>query len=139
MRHAPVRLHCVIPRLAALLCSAAVLACSSEDALPTSATPAPLDARPAAALAFGPATPVPVPADCPETVPAHVNARGVIVGFTGGPCFGDSGSSSFLGDSDVIAAVIATGDEACRASERDYRVDTAPARQFLASQGVPLP
>ena len=95
MRHAPVRLPCVIPRLAALLCSAAVLACSSEDALPTSASPAPLDARPAAALEFGPATPVPVPADCPETVPAHVNARGVIVGFTGGPCFGDPNAQAF--------------------------------------------
>ena len=57
----------------------------------------------------------------------------------GGTCFGDSGGGDFLTGTNVIVALVSTGDEACRASGRDYRLDTQSARQFLASQGVPLP
>ena len=55
----------------------------------------------------------------------------------GGACFGDSGGPVFLGK--VIVATGITGDVACRAAGRYYRLDTPFARQFLASQGVTLP
>ena len=57
----------------------------------------------------------------------------------GGSCYGDSGGPDFLGESDVLVALIATGDASCRATGRDYRIDTDSARAFLASQGVPVP
>jgi len=57
----------------------------------------------------------------------------------GGTCYGDSGGPHFLGDSDLIVSLTATGDIPCRSNEVTYRVDTASARRFLASQGVPLP
>ncbi|MGH2529225.1 MAG: trypsin-like serine protease [Actinomycetota bacterium] len=61
----------------------------------------------------------------------------------GGTCFGDSGGPNFLGagatETDVIAAVTVTGDAVCRATNVIYRLDTASARQFLGSFGVPLP
>jgi hypothetical protein len=57
----------------------------------------------------------------------------------GGACFGDSGGPGLLGDSDVIVSQTMSGDSACRATARDYRLDTDFARQFLASQGVPVP
>jgi hypothetical protein len=57
----------------------------------------------------------------------------------GGWCFGDSGSTNFVGDSDVMASVSVLIDSACRATGRGYRLDTDFAREFLASQGVPLP
>lgn len=61
----------------------------------------------------------------------------------GGTCFGDSGGPNFLGagatETDVIAGVTVTGDAVCLATNVIYRLDTASARQFLASFGVPLP
>jgi Trypsin len=57
----------------------------------------------------------------------------------GGWCYGDSGSGNFLGDSDVMASLAIEVDSACRATGRGGRLDTEFARQFLASQGVPLP
>jgi len=57
----------------------------------------------------------------------------------GGACYGDSGGPDLLGDSDVIVSMVSGGDSACRATAKDYRIDTDFARQFLASQGVPLP
>ncbi|HKP89939.1 MAG TPA: trypsin-like serine protease [Thermoleophilaceae bacterium] len=57
----------------------------------------------------------------------------------GGGCFGDSGSGDLLDRTDVVVSIEATGDAVCRAAGVSYRLDTAPARQFLASQGVPLP
>lgn len=57
----------------------------------------------------------------------------------GGWCYGDSGSADFVGDSDVMASVTSLIDAACRATGRGFRLDTALARGFLASQGVPLP
>jgi V8-like Glu-specific endopeptidase len=54
----------------------------------------------------------------------------------GGTCFGDSGGPNFLGagsgETNVVAATTITGDTACRATNVDYRLDTASARSFLA-------
>jgi hypothetical protein len=54
-------------------------------------------------------------------------------------CYGDSGGPHFLGDSNLIVSLTATGDIPCRALEVTYRLDTPSARQYLAAQGVPLP
>jgi hypothetical protein len=51
---------------------------------------------------------------------------------SGGTCYGDSGGPHFLGSSDVVVAVTVTGDRYCRATDVDYRVDTAESRAFLA-------
>ncbi len=56
----------------------------------------------------------------------------------GGTCYGDSGGPNFLGDTDIVAATTITGDAICRATNVDYRLDTASARKFLA-QYVTLP
>jgi V8-like Glu-specific endopeptidase len=49
----------------------------------------------------------------------------------GGTCYGDSGGPNFLGNSDIIAGTTITGDFVCRATNVDYRLDTASARDFL--------
>lgn len=53
----------------------------------------------------------------------------------GGTCFGDSGGPHFLGagpeETDIVVAVTVTGDLWCKATDVDYRVDTASARAFL--------
>ena len=51
----------------------------------------------------------------------------------GGTCYGDSGGPNFLADNGqtYLAAVTVTGDTACRATNVDYRTDTASARAFL--------
>jgi secreted trypsin-like serine protease len=49
----------------------------------------------------------------------------------GGTCYGDSGGPNFLGDTDIVAAITITGDAVCRATNVDYRLDTASARAFL--------
>jgi len=54
----------------------------------------------------------------------------------GGTCYGDSGGPNFLGDSDVVAATTITGDAICRATNVDYRLDTAAARDFLGGYVV---
>lgn len=60
----------------------------------------------------------------------------------GGTCYGDSGGPNFLGagssETNVIAATTITGDNVCRATNVDYRLDTASARAFLG-QYVTLP
>jgi secreted trypsin-like serine protease len=50
----------------------------------------------------------------------------------GGTCYGDSGGPNFLGTTNTIAAITITGDTVCRATNVDYRLDTASARTFLA-------
>ena len=47
----------------------------------------------------------------------------------GGTCYGDSGGPHFLGS--MIVATTITGDAMCRATDKDYRLDTASARSFL--------
>jgi len=56
----------------------------------------------------------------------------------GGTCYGDSGGPNFLGSTDIVAAITITGDSVCRATNVDYRLDTASARAFLADY-VTLP
>ncbi|MGH7693423.1 MAG: hypothetical protein ACRENH_00500 [Gemmatimonadaceae bacterium] len=57
----------------------------------------------------------------------------------GGDCYGDSGSPKFFdGNATLIVATVTTGDQFCRATSRDYRLDTSSARSFLG-QFVPLP
>jgi hypothetical protein len=57
----------------------------------------------------------------------------------GGDCFGDSGSPKFFeGNTKLIVATVTTGDRFCRATSKDYRLDTQAARMFLG-QFVELP
>jgi secreted trypsin-like serine protease len=53
----------------------------------------------------------------------------------GGTCFGDSGGPHFLGgyDSNLIVSLTVTGDTVCVATDRTYRIDTVPAREFLSA------
>lgn len=52
----------------------------------------------------------------------------------GGTCFGDSGGPNFLtvNGQPILAAITITGDSVCRATNVDYRLDTASAQGFLA-------
>lgn len=52
----------------------------------------------------------------------------------GGTCYGDSGGPNFLtvNGQQILAAITITGDTACRATNVDYRLDTASAIQFFA-------
>jgi hypothetical protein len=59
----------------------------------------------------------------------------------GGTCLGDSGGPNFLGGptSDLLVATTISGDDdACKATNLDYRLDTPAARKFLG-RFVPLP
>ena len=56
----------------------------------------------------------------------------------GGTCYGDSGGPNFLGGSQIVAATTISGDAVCRATNVEYRLDTASARSFLRSY-VTLP
>jgi Trypsin len=60
----------------------------------------------------------------------------------GGTCYGDSGGPNFLGagasETNIVAGTTITGDFMCRATNVDYRLDTASARDFLG-QYVALP
>jgi V8-like Glu-specific endopeptidase len=61
---------------------------------------------------------------------------------SGGTCYGDSGGPHFIHldgvETDIVAAITITGDAQCKALDKDYRVDTPNARDFL-SQFVTLP
>lgn len=60
----------------------------------------------------------------------------------GGTCYGDSGGPHFIhlngAETDIVVAVTVTGDANCKATDKDYRVDTPAARSFL-SDYVTLP
>jgi secreted trypsin-like serine protease len=56
----------------------------------------------------------------------------------GNTCYGDSGGPNFLRDTNIVAGTTITGDTPCRATNVDYRLDTASARAFLG-QYVTLP
>jgi hypothetical protein len=60
----------------------------------------------------------------------------------GGTCYGDSGGPNFLGagadETNIVAGTTITGDYMCRATNVDYRMDTASARAFLGNY-VALP
>jgi V8-like Glu-specific endopeptidase len=55
----------------------------------------------------------------------------------GGTCYGDSGGPHFIHvdgeETDIIAAITVTGDANCKATDKDYRMDTESARTFLAN------
>jgi hypothetical protein len=56
-----------------------------------------------------------------------------------GDCYGDSGGPKVLASNpNVVVALVVTGDAICRATTKDYRVDSPTARAFL-SQFVRLP
>jgi V8-like Glu-specific endopeptidase len=58
----------------------------------------------------------------------------------GGSCGGDSGAPNYIHGTLVIAATTITGDMVCRSTNVALRLDTASARQFLATQvSYPLP
>ena len=53
----------------------------------------------------------------------------------GSTCFGDSGGPNFLGGPTshlLVATTVSGADDACKATNFDYRLDSATARQFLA-------
>jgi secreted trypsin-like serine protease len=50
---------------------------------------------------------------------------------SGGTCFGDSGGPHFWKDTRRIMSITITGDSACRATDKTYRLDTRVARNFL--------
>ncbi len=53
----------------------------------------------------------------------------------GGTCYGDSGGPHFIHmngvETNIVAAITVTGDAPCLATDKDYRMDTEPARKFL--------
>ena len=62
----------------------------------------------------------------------------------GGTCYGDSGGPHFIHidgeETNIVAAITVTGDAQCKATDKDYRMDTESARSFLAGfEGVILP
>ena len=61
---------------------------------------------------------------------------------SGGTCYGDSGGPHFLHVGDVettiVVATTITGDTQCKSLDKDYRMDTPSARDFLG-QFVTLP
>jgi hypothetical protein len=57
----------------------------------------------------------------------------------GGDCYGDSGGPKlFASHPDTVLALVVTGDANCRATTKDYRVDSPSARAFLGAY-VALP
>ena len=59
-----------------------------------------------------------------------------------GPCWGDSGGPVYLGATNKIVAITATGDMMCRATTAPVRTDTEVARAFFKmfdSYGLVLP
>jgi Trypsin len=58
----------------------------------------------------------------------------------GGACAGDSGGPNYITGTHIIIATTITGDTVCRATNVSIRLDTSPARAFLATQvSYPLP
>jgi hypothetical protein len=61
---------------------------------------------------------------------------------SGGTCYGDSGGPHFIHingvETDIVAATTITGDAQCKSQDKDYRMDTPSARDFLG-QYVTLP
>lgn len=58
----------------------------------------------------------------------------VAVTGEGGDCFGDSGGPKFIvGDATTIYATVTSGDPNCRATSKDWRLDTPEARGFLGT------
>jgi V8-like Glu-specific endopeptidase len=60
----------------------------------------------------------------------------------GGTCYGDSGGPHFIHlrgvETNIVAAITVSGDYQCKATDKDYRMDTESARSFLKTY-VTLP
>ena len=63
--------------------------------------------------------------------PAWLNLSMNVSTGDGGTCYGDSGGPHFLNG--VVVAVTVTGDTPCKATDKDYRIDTPQAREFLGN------
>lgn len=50
-----------------------------------------------------------------------------------GTCYGDSGGPHFLEDTNTVVSITVSGDSVCKATDKTYRMDTDPAREFLAN------
>ena len=66
--------------------------------------------------------------------PAWLNLNMNFSTGNGGTCYGDSGGPHFFGGttSNQLVATTITGDTACVSTDKDYRLDTASAIDFLA-------
>lgn len=66
--------------------------------------------------------------------PAWLNLSTNFSTGSGGTCYGDSGGPHFYGDqsSNELTAITITGDTQCRATDKDYRLDTPSATSFLS-------
>lgn len=51
---------------------------------------------------------------------------------SGGTCFGDSGGPVFLGSTNIVVAVVTTGDAVCKSTNVDQRIDIPSVQAFLA-------
>lgn len=73
---------------------------------------------------------------------AWITLSGNIATGNGGTCYGDSGGPHFIHlngeETNIVAAITVTGDAPCKATDKDYRMDTEAARSFLADY-VTLP
>jgi hypothetical protein len=75
---------------------------------------------------------------------AWITLSGNLATGNGGTCYGDSGGPHFIHidgeETNIVAAITVTGDAQCKATDKDYRMDTESARSFLAGfEGVILP
>ena len=66
---------------------------------------------------------------------AWITLSGNLATGNGGTCYGDSGGPHFIHldgvETDIVAAITVTGDAQCKATDKDYRMDTESARSFL--------
>ena len=74
--------------------------------------------------------------------PAYLLLSMNFVAGDSGPCWGDSGGPVYLGTTNKIVAIVASGDMMCRATTAPVRTDTKAARTFFEmfkDYGVVLP
>jgi secreted trypsin-like serine protease len=51
---------------------------------------------------------------------------------SGGTCYGDSGGPVFLGNTNIVVAIVTTGDAVCKSTNVDQRIDIPSVQEFLA-------
>jgi secreted trypsin-like serine protease len=73
---------------------------------------------------------------------AWITLSGNLATGNGGTCYGDSGGPHFIHidgeETNIVGAITVTGDAQCKATDKDYRMDTESARSFLVEY-VDLP
>jgi secreted trypsin-like serine protease len=66
---------------------------------------------------------------------AWINLSMNLATGNGGTCYGDSGGPHFIHlngiETNIVAAITVTGDAQCKATDKDYRMDSESARSFL--------